>query len=289
MNKLKTFTYVLTVMTAISINSVFAEEYCETLNYITKENKVIITGYEGNPEKIVIPSLIDSKEVVGIRENTFYKCNTLKEVTIPQTVNFIGRHAFFECTALENVELSDNILSMGEGCFSGCISLTEINLPDSLSIVEESCFYNCIKLADINLSEVNDIGNYAFANCLMLDDVVFSEKLINIGDYAFWNCENIAGVYIPESVMNIGSGSFGFSKNSITANKKFSLSGNENSLGKVYAQSNNIKYESTETSIPESKISIIPKIIVILSGLGLILFKTIPKIKKCVKKHRCRC
>jgi hypothetical protein len=40
-----------------------AEEYCNTLKYTATDNKIIITGYSGNPEVLNIPSRIEGKEV----------------------------------------------------------------------------------------------------------------------------------------------------------------------------------------------------------------------------------
>ncbi len=280
-NKITATALALSAITSvISPVKVNAEEYCETLKYIIREDKAVITGFSGNPEKLVIPAKIEGKEVVSIRENAFYKCESLKEISLPDTVAFIGHHAFFECTSLDKATLSDNIYSMGEGIFSGCISLDEVNIPRNLKSIEEKSFFNCISLKEIDLPGATErIENYAFGNCKALEKAILNDTILSIGDYAFTGCENLGRVFIPDSVLNLGCNSLGYINNKKT-NKSFVISGSEKSLGKLYAKENNIKYDSIEKTETKRKIPIIPGIIMVASATGLVLFKSLSKIKK---------
>lgn len=290
MKRNKKFSVILGTAAAICLFStmkVCGEEYCETLKYIIREDKAVITGYTGSPEVLIIPEKIEGKDVVGIRENAFYKCESLKEVSIPENVSFIGHHTFFECTSLEKVELSENLCSMGEGAFSGCISLSEIKLPENLKTVEEKSFYNCVNLKTVNCTRyVEDIENYAFANCFELENIYFGEKLMSIGDYAFAGCKNLDRVYIPDSVIDMGCCSFGYYDGSSKADTDFLISGSKNSLGKLYALNNNMKFENISEESNKENHSSVPAAATILSGAGLLLLRPISKINVKTVKRR---
>lgn len=274
---------------SISFFKVSCEEYCDTLKYIIREDKAVITGYSGNPEKLVIPEKIDGKEVVGIRENAFYRCESLKEISLPQTAVFVGHHAFFECTSLEEAKLSDNIYSIGEGAFSGCISLSEVKLPQQLKTLEKGSFFNCVSLSEAELSSsVEEIGDYAFANCHSLETTEFGEKLMSVGDYAFAGCEDLGRVYIPDNVMNVGCGSFGYTVSGEKMKSDLTISGSDKSLGKLYAEENSVKYDNTDSREGEKKSSAVPVAMMIGSGIGLVLVKGVPKLKRLGVRRKCK-
>ena len=282
MKKLKMFAGLLaSAVVAASPLKVSGEEYFETLNYIVCEDKAIITGYIGNPEKIVIPGKIDGKDVSEIRENAFYKCESIREIVIPDTVKFIGHHAFFQCGVLEKVQLSEKISTVEEGCFAECRSLAEINLPDSLRVIENDSFYNCISLCETKFpSGLESIGESAFAGCENLKNIEFGQKLTDIGDYAFLECKNINNVYIPDNIVNMGICCLGYNKNCERTNYDFVISGGENSLGRLYAKNNNIFYQSADADKTEKNSSPMPGIMIILSVLGLLFLKMLRKIEK---------
>lgn len=96
-----------------------ALSYCGTLTYIISDNHAVITGFEGKPEILELPSVIDGKKVMEIRENAFYKCSDLKKIVIPESVTEIGHHAFYECTSLETAVINGNISKIAEGTFYG--------------------------------------------------------------------------------------------------------------------------------------------------------------------------
>lgn len=281
MKKLKMIAGLLASVTVLNGSlKVSGEEYFETLKYVVCDDKVIITGFIGNPEKIVIPGKIDGKDVTEIRENAFYKCESIREIDIPDTVEVIGHHAFFQCSLLEKAELSENITEVSEGCFSECESLVSVDLPDSLKVIENDSFYNCISLSEVKFpSELESIGEDAFSGCESLKNIALGKKIATIGDYAFLGCESLERVYVPDNVVNMGIYCFGYGEDLKRANYDLVISGGENSLGKLYAENNNIFYENTESYKTQKNISPIPGVMIIFSVLGLLFLKMLKKIK----------
>lgn len=60
------------------------------------------------------------------------KYPNLTNVTIPNSVTFIGRSAFQGCTSLTSVNIPDSVTSIGNSAFYGCSSLTSINYTGTL-------------------------------------------------------------------------------------------------------------------------------------------------------------
>jgi len=266
--------------------NVAAKEYCGSLKYITTDGKAIITGFSGNPEILEIPEKIDGKEVVCVRENAFYKCRSLEKIVLPDTVSFVGHHAFYECTSLKEVYFSDNVYSLDEGCFSGCISLEKVDFPDNLKQIEEYVFFNCRSLKEVKLPVgVEEIGNYAFANCSELSEAELGTKLLKIGDFCFYNCGKLDEINIPLSVSAIGSCALGYTENLFDFENDFKIKGGDSSLGKIYAEGNGIEFESTNLKATQRKISHIPAVLAIASGIGLVCFWFLEKLKGFERKY----
>ena len=101
--------------------------------------------------------------------------DTLKTITIPNTVTKIGNSAFEKCDALTNCFSPSALIEIGESAFSNCKSLTEFIVPNTCTTMKTKCFYNCTNLTlTINVDELSSIGSYAM--CFV--------SVIN------WNAEN---------------------------------------------------------------------------------------------------
>lgn len=263
-----------------------AQIYCDSIEYVICSDKAVITGNKSSSEIIEIPGMIDGKVVSEIRENAFYKCDKLKKIIIPKTVEKIGHHAFYECTALESAEINGNISQINEGSFYGCKSLSEVKLPENLKRIEKYGFYGCENLEEVELPlSLTEIGDYAFADCISLKDATLPDNLIDIGSCAFYECENLKSINVPDSVINMGDRALGFSGNESEPVTDFCISGDDNSLGKVYAETNSIKFDNTNKEQQVKKQSPVPAILAICSAAGLMFFRFFEKLKFFRKKY----
>ena len=57
--------------------------------------------------------------------------------------------AFFRCQSLKNITLPSGLTYIEEGAFANCSSLTSITIPDSVSYISPKAFYNCTNLTQI--------------------------------------------------------------------------------------------------------------------------------------------
>ena len=142
---------------------------------ITADGSVILTRYKGNAENVVVPAAWKGCPVVEL-ERTFCENETIKSVTIPDSVIIIGFMAFYGCSSLTSVTIPDSVTSIGDGAFFYCSSLTIVTIPDS----------------------VTSIGSWAFSGCSSLTSVTIPDSVTDIGDWVFYDCNNLT-VLCPQN------------------------------------------------------------------------------------------
>ena len=136
--------------------------------------------------------------------NTFKDCASLTNVTISNTVTFIGWEAFSNCTALTSVTIPDSVVVIGSSAFHNCTSLENIVIPNSVIKIQGGAFANCTSLTDITLpNSLVDIGGNAFWSCSGLTNIVIPDSVANIGDNAFMGCTGLTSVTIGKSATTV--------------------------------------------------------------------------------------
>ena len=73
--------------------------------------------------------------MISIGDCAFDRCESLINITIPDSIKSIGNFAFFNCKKLTSVTIPDSVTSIGEDIFKGCEKLTNVTIPDG--IIEE--------------------------------------------------------------------------------------------------------------------------------------------------------
>lgn len=112
-------------------------------------------------EKVVFPT---NSQITRLESYAFSNCVSLKEISIPDSVNSVGAQAFNGCVSLVDVTLSKSITVIEANMFSNCTSLKEITIPESVETIGVAAFYNCYNLTRIiiNFTKVGELGNMAF-------------------------------------------------------------------------------------------------------------------------------
>lgn len=129
----------------------------------------------------------------------------IKKITFPYSLRRIGDSAF-GTESLYGLEYNANI--------------TEIKLPENLEEIGDYAFSRCELLNAVDFpSSLKHIGKNAFAYCKSFTTLTLPSTIETIGTYAFRNCESIAKVYydVPDAK---GADIFFFStSNGCTADK----------------------------------------------------------------------
>ena len=84
--------------------------------YTVTESKATITGYTGNDETLVIPSVIDGYEVNEISDSAF-SSKQIKSVIITGGITKIGWFAFQDCPNISSVTIPSSVTSIGYSAF----------------------------------------------------------------------------------------------------------------------------------------------------------------------------
>lgn len=125
--------------------------------------------------------------VVGIGSWAFNNNTAVTSVTIPKTVQKIGKKAFYNCTKLMTLNLpssgASSLLSIGESAFQDC-DFHKIHLPEGLI----------------------ELGRYSFwvkTNTTNLPDIYLPTTLTNCSVETFWhNNKNVGGILEINSGLN---------------------------------------------------------------------------------------
>lgn len=153
---------------------------------------------------IVIPSIIDGKEVTSIGLGAFSACSSLTSIAIPDSVTNIGYAVFKNCTSLTSIAIPDSVAEIGNKMFMGCTLLKSITIPDSVTSIGEWAFESCSSLTSITIPDsVMFIGECAFCRCSSLTFSAIPDSVKTIGAWAFSECSSLTSVTIPKSVESI--------------------------------------------------------------------------------------
>ena len=165
--------------------------------------------------------------------------NHLEQITIPQSVKYIGQNPFAFCGVKVicnswNFRLVDDALysadrrhligyygykrdffvipegveTIGNYAFAGR-GLKYVKLSSTIKIIGDYAFEGCPLLEKIKMSDsIKTIGQCAFSNCERLQEIELPDGLISIGSFAFSWCMSLRSITIPSTVLNLGVNPF---------------------------------------------------------------------------------
>ena len=180
-------------------------------------------------EKINCPSSLKR-----IGNFTFDSCTSLKEIDLNVGLKEIGNYAFVRCN-LQQIYIPSTVTKIGAGIlpenkFLGKITVSRDNkiysdmdcdiiynkanntiiqgclfseIPQSAKTIANSAF-NGILLRNIEIpSNIKNIEDFAFANCMNLQTIILNEGLESIGQYAFARNINIQSINLPSTLNHV--------------------------------------------------------------------------------------
>ena len=127
----------------------------EIVSYSTDEGtSAIVTGYSGSASTLTIPSSASNNQIKGIADYAFYNNETIKNVTIPKSVSYLGIGAFSGASNLETVSLEANIETINPYVFLNCTSLTSVSLAETITSIWIASFALPIAISLLILIQV---------------------------------------------------------------------------------------------------------------------------------------
>ena len=131
--------------------------------------------------KLIVPSFINGKAVVGIRANGFYECTGLTGLILPDTVEYIDVNAFWGCEELTRVRWSAGLRKINSGAFD-CTGLETLVLPEGVTFLGGNAFGHA-KLKSVSLPST-------------VAKMTATNEKSDANPFAF--CENLEEIYVAE-------------------------------------------------------------------------------------------
>lgn len=146
--------------------------------------------------------------VRAIGDSAFRLAQTVKTVSIPETVTRIGKQAFYG-SGLTELELPESVETLDEGTFGWCVDLKSCKLNTKIKDLPSGVFAGTYGLFNISLPpQIKVIGKWAF-QLSGLESIELSDSLELIDDYAFQESW-LWKVKIPDKVHTIGYQAFDY-------------------------------------------------------------------------------
>lgn len=127
----------------------------------------------------------------------FKKKKTLEKIILPSTLLYFPTSAVSEGVAMESLSPNYSIIN------------------ELLIDTRKKCVVKCLNryIQKIEIYEpIEEIGEYAFANCSVLQSVSLPKSIRRIGENAFRNCELLCSINLPDSIDTISASAFFYCK-----------------------------------------------------------------------------
>ena len=208
--------------------SAYMFDGCSNLQTITFEQGSALTsvqahGLEGM-DKLTQINWGDAK-VVNIDNFAFRFCDSLAELTLPDTVTNVGRYAFYGCTLLSELTLPASMEHVGSFAFLGTNDLNLYLIADTVpAYLDEDWDYG-IRGYYVGVTNVTTDGDYKYATLTSGDVSIieylgseteidlsvldFGSPITAIGSNAFED-KGITRIVLPDTLTSIQAEAFAY-------------------------------------------------------------------------------
>ena len=126
-------------------------------------------------------------------KDLFHRKKTLEKIILPSTLLYFSPSAVSEGVAMESLSPNYSIIN------------------ELLIDTRKKCVVKCLNryIQKIEIYEpIEEIGEYAFAHCSVLQSVSLPKSMRRIGENAFYNCELLFSINLPDSIDTISASAF---------------------------------------------------------------------------------
>ena len=144
-------------------------------------------------------SSINLDNIVTVGECAFKNCKAL-EPEFSDKLSAIESGAFFNCTSIKELTIPESVNSTGSWAFKGCTNIAKINFnaPDCKIHLTGLFNDNNNSVTTVVFGEkVKNIPAYACKGLTLLKTVRFSSRIKGIGEEAFSKCPQSFDIYYP--------------------------------------------------------------------------------------------
>lgn len=112
---------------------------------------------------------------------------------------------------VESITLSSGITTIGTNAFMDLMFIPSVSIPASVTRINKRAFENCRSLSSVEFarnSSLTVIDNWAFFQCINLQDITIPEGVTTIGNGAFYGCAYLTNLTLPSTVETIDDNAF---------------------------------------------------------------------------------
>lgn len=128
-----------------NITGPYSFQYCENINLVKFHDNVRIIGNHAF-SGCSMGQIQFGKGIHLFGTGTFYRCENIVNLVIPDNAFFDSIFTFAHCKNLKSVRFGNNIVVYGHSIFSSCESLEAVYFGDNVSIYGEDNFKGCPNL-----------------------------------------------------------------------------------------------------------------------------------------------
>ncbi len=223
------------------ITTIYREMFDGCDKLIQKENGVSYVDNWIIDCDMSVTSVTLREGTIGIGDRAFRLCNSLKSITLPDSLLHIGSNAF--PVFITNITIPEGVISINGWAFTDCFKLVEVYNLSSVTVTAEN-FPNVLSIytsADAKSKLWTDADGYVFyedgQTCYLMDYKGTDTELTLPGncngknyaihDMALAHLYNLTSVIIPAGVTDIGEEAFNF----CTALKSVTIGKDVTSIG----------------------------------------------------------
>lgn len=143
---------------------------------------------------------------VEIAEEAF-SCCSLKNISLPDSVQRVGANLFCNSVELETVKLPKNLKQLSPYMFCGCKKLTHIDMPTVVDDFTEGLFAECSSLPEIPFrTGIKTLPEGVIDSCDSITSLVIPDTVATIQKGAINNCASLTTIVLPASLKDFDNG-----------------------------------------------------------------------------------
>lgn len=130
-----------------------------------------------------------------------------REYAVPTGVICLGKHCFYACDTLRKITVPESVIRFENNPFSGCTKL-KLESKTPYYLVENGVIYNKFKTTVIGC-----------LNGSQIDCLTVPESVTLISRNSFWNCKGVKKIVLTKNIDRIGYNPFAGCENLLIENK----------------------------------------------------------------------
>ncbi|MBO5857717.1 MAG: leucine-rich repeat domain-containing protein, partial [Clostridia bacterium] len=144
--------------------------------------------------------------VTSIDYWAFYGCTSLEEISLPDTLTYIGSYAFTDTAYYNGSHWSGGTTLYIGNYLIECYSYNGYcEIKEGVICIADDAFQECENVTGIYIpNTVTSIGEDAFSGCTSLEYIDIPDSVVNMSLGAFDYCESLIEITIPAGVKGLG-------------------------------------------------------------------------------------